>query len=95
MRGGGLDTARAAVRGVRADFPLRELELLPPVLTPEKILCIGINYANRKADYGDAEAPKYPSMFYRAPGSLVGHRAADRASRANPSSSTTKARSRW
>jgi 2-keto-4-pentenoate hydratase/2-oxohepta-3-ene-1,7-dioic acid hydratase in catechol pathway len=75
LREGGLDVAREAVRGVRADFPLREVEFLPPVPTPEKILCIGINYANRNADYGDAEVPKYPSMFYRAPGSLVGHEA--------------------
>jgi 2-keto-4-pentenoate hydratase/2-oxohepta-3-ene-1,7-dioic acid hydratase in catechol pathway len=73
LRDGGLDIAREAVRGVRADFPLREVEFLPPVLAPEKILCIGINYANRNTDYGDAEAPEYPSMFYRAPGSLVGH----------------------
>jgi 2-keto-4-pentenoate hydratase/2-oxohepta-3-ene-1,7-dioic acid hydratase in catechol pathway len=73
LREGGLDFAREVVGGVRADFPLREVEFLPPVLAPEKILCIGINYANRNADYGDAEAPKYPSMFYRAPGSLVGH----------------------
>ena len=73
LRDGGLDIARAAVRGVRADFPLREVEFLPPVLQPEKILCIGINYANRNADFGDTEVPKYPSMFYRAPGSLVGH----------------------
>jgi 2-keto-4-pentenoate hydratase/2-oxohepta-3-ene-1,7-dioic acid hydratase in catechol pathway len=64
------------VRGVRADYPLREVELLPPVLAPEKILCIGVNYANRNADYGDAEAPKYPSMFFRTPGSLVGHQGA-------------------
>jgi 5-carboxymethyl-2-hydroxymuconate isomerase len=61
------------MRGVRADFPLGEVEWLPPVRNPEKILCIGINYANRNADYGDVEAPKYPSMFYRAPNSLVGH----------------------
>src|SRR5664279_4858506 len=73
LRTGGLDIAREAVHGVRADFPLRELEFLVPVLHPEKILCIGINYANRNADYGEAEAPKYPSMFYRAPDSLVGH----------------------
>jgi 2-keto-4-pentenoate hydratase/2-oxohepta-3-ene-1,7-dioic acid hydratase in catechol pathway len=73
LRAGALDIAREAVRGVRADFPLREVEFLPPVPAAEKILCIGINYANRNADYGDAEAPKYPSMFYRAPGSLVGH----------------------
>ena len=73
LREGGLAIAREVVRGVRADFPLREVEFLPPVPAPEKILCIGINYANRNADYGDAEAPKYPSLFYRAPGSLVGH----------------------
>jgi 2-keto-4-pentenoate hydratase/2-oxohepta-3-ene-1,7-dioic acid hydratase in catechol pathway len=69
----GLAAARDAAQGVRADFPLIELEFLPPVRAPEKILCIGINYANRNADYGDQEIPKYPSMFYRAPGSLVGH----------------------
>jgi 5-carboxymethyl-2-hydroxymuconate isomerase len=73
LQGDGLSIAREVVDGVRADFPLREVEFLPPVLMPEKILCIGINYANRATDFGDAEAPKYPSMFYRAPGSLVGH----------------------
>jgi 2-keto-4-pentenoate hydratase/2-oxohepta-3-ene-1,7-dioic acid hydratase in catechol pathway len=73
FRHGGLDTARDAVRGVRPDFAIGEVEWLPPLLAPEKILCIGINYANRNADFGDQEIPKYPSMFYRAPGSLVGH----------------------
>jgi 2-keto-4-pentenoate hydratase/2-oxohepta-3-ene-1,7-dioic acid hydratase in catechol pathway len=73
LRANALDAARTASGGVRADFPSTEVEWLPPVTAPEKILCIGINYANRNADYGDAEAPKYPSMFYRAPGSLVGH----------------------
>jgi len=73
LRAGALDKAQAAVRGARPDFPLREVELLPPVLAPEKILCIGINYANRNADYGDQDVPKYPSMFYRAPNSLVAH----------------------
>ena len=58
---------------MRPDFPLRDVELLPPIAAPEKILCIGINYANRNADYGDQEPPKYPSMFYRPPNSLVGH----------------------
>ena len=73
LRAGALDKANAAIRGARPDFPLREVELLPPVLAPEKILCIGINYANRNADYGDQDVPKYPSMFYRAPNSLVAH----------------------
>jgi 5-carboxymethyl-2-hydroxymuconate isomerase len=75
LRGGGLDLARAAVRGVRADFSASEVEWLAPVLAPEKILCIGINYANRNADYGEQEVPEYPSMFYRAPNSLAPHNA--------------------
>ena len=73
LRGNGLEAARTAASGVRADFPLNEVEFLPPVTQPEKILCVGINYANRNADYGDQEAPQYPSMFYRAPASLVAH----------------------
>jgi 2-keto-4-pentenoate hydratase/2-oxohepta-3-ene-1,7-dioic acid hydratase in catechol pathway len=48
------------------------VELLPPLAAPEKILCVGINYANRGQDYNVTNNPKYPSMFYRAPSSLVG-----------------------
>jgi 2-keto-4-pentenoate hydratase/2-oxohepta-3-ene-1,7-dioic acid hydratase in catechol pathway len=41
---------------------------------PEKILCIGVNYGNRNEEYKDnSDAPKYPSMFFRTPGSFVGH----------------------
>jgi 2-keto-4-pentenoate hydratase/2-oxohepta-3-ene-1,7-dioic acid hydratase in catechol pathway len=67
-----LDQAKATADGVRPDVPLAEVELLPPLATPEKILCIGINYANRGQDYNVTNNPKYPSMFYRAPNSLVG-----------------------
>jgi 2-keto-4-pentenoate hydratase/2-oxohepta-3-ene-1,7-dioic acid hydratase in catechol pathway len=67
--------AKAAIQGVRPDVSLAEVELLPPLTAPEKILCIGINYANRNKDFADRnipDRPKYPSMFYRAPASLVG-----------------------
>ena len=73
LRGDALGLARDTVRGVRPDFPATDVEWLAPVLAPEKILCIGINYANRNTDYGDQDVPKYPSMFYRAPGSLAPH----------------------
>lgn len=74
LRAEALAEAEAVMRGVRADFALVEAELLPPVLTPEKILCIGVNYANRDAEVsGGTEGAKYPSMFFRAPNSLVGH----------------------
>jgi 2-keto-4-pentenoate hydratase/2-oxohepta-3-ene-1,7-dioic acid hydratase in catechol pathway len=67
-----IDEVRAVVAGMRPDFPLSAVELLPPLLAPEKILCIGINYANRNTDFNDPDTPKYPSMFYRHPGSFVG-----------------------
>jgi 2-keto-4-pentenoate hydratase/2-oxohepta-3-ene-1,7-dioic acid hydratase in catechol pathway len=66
-----LAEAKAAAEGVRPDVSVSDVELLPP-LVPEKILCIGINYANRGQDYNVTNNPKYPSMFYRAPNSLVG-----------------------
>jgi 2-keto-4-pentenoate hydratase/2-oxohepta-3-ene-1,7-dioic acid hydratase in catechol pathway len=72
IRANMLDEARAVMAGVRPDFPLSAIELLPPLLGPEKILCVGINYANRNADFDDPSLPKYPSMFYRHPGSFVG-----------------------
>ncbi|HEY1745208.1 MAG TPA: fumarylacetoacetate hydrolase family protein [Xanthobacteraceae bacterium] len=73
FRAGALNEAKAVISGVRPDLPLSEVELLPPLTAPEKILCVGINYVNRGKDYDLAENPKYPSMFYRAPNSLVGH----------------------
>jgi 2-keto-4-pentenoate hydratase/2-oxohepta-3-ene-1,7-dioic acid hydratase in catechol pathway len=72
FRAKALDQAKAASDGVRPDVPLAEVEMLPPLAAPEKILCVGINYANRGQDYNVTNNPKYPSMFYRAPNSLVG-----------------------
>ncbi len=76
LRAGALEEVVAAVAGVRADFPLSEVELLPPVPGGEKILCIGVNYANRGAELTNAggnEEAKYPSMFFKPPNGLVGH----------------------
>lgn len=69
-----LDTARRALAGATADYRLDEIAFLPPIAAPEKILCIGVNYMDRNAEYRDgSEAPKYPSIFMRTPGSLTGH----------------------
>lgn len=57
-----------------SDFSANEIEYLPPVHAPEKIACIGVNYANRNAEYKDGSAPpKFPSLFMRTPDSLAGH----------------------
>lgn len=69
-----LPEAAAASDGVRPDYPLTQVEVLPPVLGPDKIICVGINYANRNEEYRDgSELPQYPSLFMRTPGSFVGH----------------------
>jgi 2-keto-4-pentenoate hydratase/2-oxohepta-3-ene-1,7-dioic acid hydratase in catechol pathway len=59
-----------------ADFALDAVTWQPPIPAPEKIICIGINYPDRNAEYKDGQdAPKYPSMFMRTPRSFVGHNA--------------------
>ena len=70
----GLKDARAATAFPFADYKLNEIEFLRPVLFPEKIVCVGINYPERTAEYKDGrEKPKYPNLFVRFPDSLVGH----------------------
>ena len=56
------------------DYALEAITWLPPIPAPEKIICIGVNYPDRNAEYKDGQdAPKYPSMFMRTPRSFVGH----------------------
>ena len=68
-----LDDAREAVAGQKPDYALKDLDGLPPVLAPEKLWCIGVNYKDRNAEYKDnSDLPKYPSLFVRNPSSVVG-----------------------
>jgi 2-keto-4-pentenoate hydratase/2-oxohepta-3-ene-1,7-dioic acid hydratase in catechol pathway len=56
------------------DHALDAIIWQPPIPSPEKIICIGVNYPDRNAEYKDGtDAPKYPSMFMRTPRSFVGH----------------------
>ena len=56
------------------DYSLDAIAWQPPIPAPEKIICIGVNYPDRNAEYKDGQdAPKYPSMFMRTPRSFVGH----------------------
>jgi 2-keto-4-pentenoate hydratase/2-oxohepta-3-ene-1,7-dioic acid hydratase in catechol pathway len=44
------------------------------LLQPGKIICVGVNYPERNAEYKDgSDTPKYPSLFVRFPSSFVGH----------------------
>ena len=74
LRGGELHRTMSLGATSKATIALGEIRYLPTIRDPEKIICIGINYGNRNAEYKDgAEAPQYPSVFMRTPGSLVGH----------------------
>ena len=54
---------------------LEKVRYLPTITNPEKIICIGVNYLDRNAEYkDDSELPKYPSVFMRTRESLVGHK---------------------
>jgi 5-carboxymethyl-2-hydroxymuconate isomerase len=84
--GAGVTTLRAALEAdalgrikelvakAKPDHALAGLRLESPIPFPEKIICVGVNYGNRNAEYKDgSDLPKYPSIFLRFPGSLVGH----------------------
>jgi 2-keto-4-pentenoate hydratase/2-oxohepta-3-ene-1,7-dioic acid hydratase in catechol pathway len=73
LHAGAIAELQAEAAG-KPDYALADVTLLPPVPTPEKIICVGVNYANRNEEYKDgSEPPKYPSLFLRFPGSFVGH----------------------
>lgn len=56
------------------ELGLDEITYSIPVPDPEKIICVGINYPDRNNEYADkSDAPPYPSLFVRFPGSFVGH----------------------
>jgi 2-keto-4-pentenoate hydratase/2-oxohepta-3-ene-1,7-dioic acid hydratase in catechol pathway len=71
----GAQSEAAAEAKAKPDYKLGEVQFLPPVPGAEKILCVGINYPERNTEYKDAlrDKPKYPNLFVRFPGSLVGH----------------------
>ena len=52
-----------------------EVHYLIPIANPEKLICIGVNFPDRNAEYKDGtkDAKSYPSMFIRFPRSFVGH----------------------
>ena len=71
---GALTRLAEQAAGLAADYAIDAVTWLPPIPAPEKIICIGVNYPDRNAEYKDgSDAPKYPSMFLRTPRSFVGH----------------------
>ena len=56
------------------DLPLDAIRYAIPVPAPEKIICVGVNFPDRNAEYKDGQAAQTnPSLFVRFPRSFVGH----------------------
>ena len=54
--------------------PLGDHTFLPPMTRPGKIICVGVNFPDRNAEYKDGQAaPGKPSLFIRFPESFTGH----------------------
>jgi len=69
-----LDMLKTLALSCETKYADSEIEYLPPILTGEKICCIGVNYAKRNAEYKDnSDQPKYPSLFIRYLDSFTGH----------------------
>lgn len=71
------DDGRAAVVGALSAaprLPLGDIDFLPVIPRPGKIVCLGLNYAEHAAE-GGREKPDYPNFFMRSATSLIGHRA--------------------
>ena len=70
----GLERLAQFAAGRAADIGADEIEYAPLLPDPQKIVCVGVNYHNRNEEYRDgSEAPKFPSLFLRAPTSFTAH----------------------
>ena len=69
---GGLIDIAAACADATVDWSLDEIQLLPPVPSPGKVLCVGLNYATHIKEMG-RPLEDYPTVFTRFSDTFVGH----------------------
>ncbi|MEZ5751335.1 MAG: fumarylacetoacetate hydrolase family protein [Paracoccaceae bacterium] len=71
---GALGDLAAMAEGREVTHPMGSFEWDIPVPDPEKIICVGVNFPDRNAEYKDGqEAPPNMSLFIRFPRSFTGH----------------------
>ena len=62
----------ARTAGAKPDLALAAVNLLPPITSPDKIVCIGLYYRAHAAEAG-LKVPEHPSLFLRLTNTLVPH----------------------
>ncbi len=50
---------------------LRDVQLLPPITNPDKIICVGLNYESHRKETGRPEV-EFPTLFTRFANSQIG-----------------------
>jgi acylpyruvate hydrolase len=75
QKGRGALDAAAAVLLNSPVVDLDQVKLLPPLPTPGKIICVGLNYVDHSIESGFT-LPDYPTIFTRFASSLIGSGAA-------------------
>ncbi|MDF0601752.1 fumarylacetoacetate hydrolase family protein [Psychromarinibacter sp. C21-152] len=82
---GGVETLREAIaadmaeeiadylEGRAAELSFSNVTFLPVIPDPAKVLCIGVNYAEHKAETGRPDV-EHPTVFTRFADTLLGHR---------------------
>lgn len=64
---------KSLTKGVEADFKLSEISFQRPIEFPGQVVCIGVNYGNRDAEYETSIKGDYPNVFLRTPDTLAAH----------------------
>lgn len=54
------------------DFTEQEVKYLPVITRPNKILCVGMNYADKRVEFNQTDPA--PTLFVRFPDSQAGHK---------------------
>ncbi len=74
IEAGALDEVAAAAEGRPVTHREGSFSYQIPIPRPEKIICVGVNFPARNAEYKDGqEAPENMSLFIRFARSFVGH----------------------
>jgi 2-keto-4-pentenoate hydratase/2-oxohepta-3-ene-1,7-dioic acid hydratase in catechol pathway len=72
LQANALPELEQAIQGAQTNYSLEEIECLPVIPNPPKIICIGINYRSH-ADETSGAPPAKPMVFGRFANSQIGH----------------------
>jgi 2-keto-4-pentenoate hydratase/2-oxohepta-3-ene-1,7-dioic acid hydratase in catechol pathway len=71
LKAGALPEIEKAIVGAEGDYALSQIEFLPVIPNPPKIICIGVNYETHRKEIGRDPSVK-PAVFARFPLTQVG-----------------------